>query len=195
MRLHDARTLNARRSRGARWWCTLLLWSATCVPVLGGDRAHEHGEGHLELLVEGPGLHLRLEVPAESLLGFEHEPRAATEHAALVQVRERLLAAQRWLVPTPEAGCVIDMDAPPGFQLVGETAGEARHAGRGHQGHLEIVVEVALRCAEPAALVALGIDLFAHFPGLQRIRASVQTSDRQDYVELTPALTRIVLGP
>src|SRR5690554_4975241 len=45
--------------------------------------AHQHGLGHLDLVLEGQQLILELRIPAEDLLGFEHAPQTPGQQAQL----------------------------------------------------------------------------------------------------------------
>ena len=52
---------------------------------------HEHGAANLMLVIEGDKLHIGIEVPSESLIGFEYFPKS--------QVIERILMKQSKFSP------------------------------------------------------------------------------------------------
>lgn len=158
---------------------SVLLLGAGLAAAGGAALAapHEHGAARLELIVDGGTLHLHLEVPLDSLLGFERAPRTEAERARTRQAVERLRGADFWQTPAG-AACVpqaLRLNAPDlAPDLLGEPAGSAVPAAPG-DGHAELSARWTYRCANPSALRSLATRAFTGFPRLQRIVAQAVT--------------------
>lgn len=119
----------------ARQLVAAALGMAVSQPVWSHAGAvHQHGVGQLDLAIAGPILELQIRSPGMDVLGFEHEPRNATEHEAVAALRRTLL----------ESGGLIRLDAAAACtRVAGELeehgAGEAATAnhGAGHHDHDE----------------------------------------------------------
>ena len=97
---------------------------------LGTVGAHEHGIARLGLAVDGTRLTVDLQLPAESVFGFERAPRSAQERATAAEALDRLRTGGAGLLAFPEGvTCVLDsaeVQAPEGVE--GDPAGEDQHA-------------------------------------------------------------------
>ena len=100
-------------------------------PVVEGERlgtpgAHEHGIARLGLAVDGTGLTVDLELPAQSVFGFERAPRSAEERATAAEALDRLRTDGARLIAFPDGvTCTLDsaeVQAPEGVE--GDDAGE-----------------------------------------------------------------------
>ncbi len=137
---------------------TLVGWTIPCLllcvacgdssspppgpPLVEGERlgtvgAHEHGIARLGLAVDGTRLTVDLELPAESVFGFERAPRSAEERATVAEALERLRTGGARLIAFPEGvTCAVDsaeVEAPEGFE--GDDAGEDQppHEDESHE--------------------------------------------------------------
>ncbi len=101
---------------------------------LGTAGAHEHGIARLGLAVDGTRLTVDLELPAESVFGFERAPRSAQERATAAEALGRLRTGGARLVAFPDgASCALDsaeVQAPEGV--------EGDHADEDHQPHEDV---------------------------------------------------------
>lgn len=159
---------------------TAVSWQATSAYA-----QHVHGAGKLDVVVEGDTLSIRLEVPLDSVVGFERAPRTEGERTA-VREAARILRDASAFAPSAAARCAMHSVtlASPVFDpdLLGEEearpAGGEAHGGHGeHHGHAELVADYVYRCAEPGQLRALEVRLFDSFDSLERLAAQV-VSDR-----------------
>lgn len=77
--------------------------------AIGTAGAHEHGIARLGLAVDGTRITMNLQVPAESVYGFEHAPQSDEERqtatAALAALRT---GASNLLVFPADAGCTLE---------------------------------------------------------------------------------------
>ncbi|MYA12441.1 MAG: DUF2796 domain-containing protein [Gemmatimonadetes bacterium] len=146
-------TLNRPQVRlpSAGWTVPCLLLCVACgdtsserpaPPLVEGERlgtagAHEHGIARLGLAVDGTLLTVDLQLPAESVFGFEYAPRSAEERATVAEALDRLRTGGARLIAFPDgATCALDsaeVEAPEGMEE--DQAGEDQHAQEdaGHQ--------------------------------------------------------------
>jgi len=128
------------RSLFVGWTIPCLLLCVACgdsssaspgPPLVEGERlgtvgAHEHGIARLGLAVDGTLLTVDLELPAESVFGFERAPRSAEERATVAEALDRLRTGGGRLIAFPDgATCTLDsaeVHAPEGVE--GDPAGE-----------------------------------------------------------------------
>ncbi len=176
-------TLNRRQVRSSfvGWTIPCLLLCVACgdssppppaPPLVEGERlgtpgAHEHGIARLGLAVDGTRLTVDLELPAESVFGFEQAPRSAEERATAAEALDRLRTGGARLIAFPEGvTCALDsaeVEAPEGLQ--GEDAGEDQqaHEDEAHEHaedeapvHTEVHLLASLTCsAEPLGPASL----------------------------------------
>ncbi len=111
-------------------------------PVVEGERlgtvgAHEHGIARMGLAVDGTRLTVDLQLPAESVFGFEHAPRSAEERAAVAEALDRLRTGGASLLAFPdEATCALDsaeVEVPEGFEDDDVGEDQQPHEDEGHQ--------------------------------------------------------------
>lgn len=142
---------------------------------------HQHGQGVLNIAIDGPLLLLELDVPAADLLGFEHAPRSAEEAAALAQAEAALRDPRSLFVLPREAGCrVQDMAV-------------RREADEG-AGHADFHAEYALACTATAALTAVDFAFFERFGGAQALQVNLAGARGQGRFEVTRAAPHLDLG-
>src|SRR5690554_5611336 len=135
--------------------------------------AHQHGVGQL---------HLELQVPAADLLGFEHAPSTAEQHAALAAVQETLRQPERlFRLPAP-ARC--ELQASELHSSLFAPADPAIEHGR-HGEHADISARYRFRCAAMSRLQQLEILVFDLFPDSQRLVLQAITPKGQTGAELT----------
>ena len=138
------------RSPFVGWTIPCLLLCVACgdsssaspgPPLVEGERlgtvgAHEHGIARLGLAVDGTRLTVDLELPAESVFGFERAPRSAEERATVAEALDRLRTGGARLIAFPDGAiCSLDsaeVQAPEGVE--GDHAGEDHdQAGEDHE--------------------------------------------------------------
>ncbi len=111
-------------------------------PLVEGERlgttgAHEHGIARLGLAVDGTRLTVDLQLPAESVFGFERAPRSEEERATVAEALDRLRTGGAGLIAFPDGAiCALDsaeVEAPE--DMAGDQEGEDQHAqeDEGHQ--------------------------------------------------------------
>lgn len=154
--------------------------------------AHVHGQAQMEIAVEGVGFSVQLETPLHDLVGFEHAPRTDKERAAIKAAVARLRQPAQLIQATVAAGCQPDkvtLSSPViSAALLGEPATpSADNKAPDNDGHAELEAEFSFRCTQPGALRGITVEVFKHFPGVQRIQVQIAGPKGQSARTLTPA--------
>ena len=152
-------------------------------PLVEGERlgtvgAHEHGIARLGLAVDGTRLTVDLQLPAESVFGFERAPRSAQERATVAETLDRLRTGGARLIAFPDGAiCTLDsaeVQAPEGVE--GDHADEDHppHEDEGHE-HEDVRLLASLTCSReplgPASLQFADI-----LPGVVQVDLTVVTA-------------------
>jgi hypothetical protein len=137
----------------------LLCISATVV----AGKAHEHGAVRLDVAVEAAAVNLNVELPLDSLLGFERTPRTEAERQAAAAALAKMRDGRALFRFDAAAHCTlasVRVDAP-----VLEPGAKAATAGE----HAELEASYVFSCAQPARLAALEVLLFDAFKRVERV--------------------------
>lgn len=137
---------------------------------------HSHGVGTLEVIIEKGQIAIDLELPLDSVTGFEHAPKNDKERDALAEAQRLLNDAAAVFVPTPEAACSV------ASTKVGVPYADGKSAGE----HADVDAGYVFRCTNPAALKGIETRLFKHFKRLYRIEARRVGPTGQGAARLTP---------
>lgn len=177
---------------------SLALLALTSLPLHAHDHvhqhnaaAHQHGIGHLDLVVEGEQLLLELNLPAADLLGFEHAPRTAEQHQQVDALREQLQQARELFGLPAAAQCSLDS-----VQLDSSLFAEAAHSGddaHSEHAHADISARYQFSCAAPQQLRQLEVLLFEQFPGSETLLLQAITPAGQQGGELNADNHRVRL--
>ncbi|MDP3537589.1 MAG: DUF2796 domain-containing protein [Azonexus sp.] len=136
------------------------LFFGLTVAIAHAAPGHVHGEARMEISVDREQLVVALEIPLDSLLGFERAPRNASEREAVQGMATKLKDAGKVLMPSAAALCTST-----GVALDSPVLGGKSEPG----GHNDIDARYTWRCAKSEALREIAAGLFADFPRLQRI--------------------------
>lgn len=146
----------------------------------GTPSAHVHGEAHLTMAIDAQSLVMELEVPLDSLVGFEHKPTNDTETKALAQAHDLLAKADALFKLNEAAECIltsaeIDM---PSFE-----------AGA----HADVDAEYQYQCDAPERISSLEVSLFQSFERIEVLKTIYLSDDKQLAATLTPDNTTFAL--
>jgi hypothetical protein len=161
-----ARSRRTALALGALLAC--LAWPLSAAAQRAGGYAHTHGHATMDVALDGRQLSLGLEVPLDSLLGFERPPRTPAERSRADEIVKALRAADGLFRPNAEAGCRL-----AGVELQSAALGLGKPETAPVDGHAELVAEIRFECDKPAELRQLGVGLFTAWPRLQRVEVQV----------------------
>lgn len=151
--------------------------------------AHQHGVGHLNLVLEGQQLILELSTPAEDLLGFEHAPRTPEQQAQLNTLKE-ILGQPEKLFTLPAAAQCDPEPVTLHSSLFAESVGSGSDDQAADQ-HADISAHYAFHCARVENLQHLEVILFEQFPGSTKLLLQAITPSGQYGGELSASDHRI----
>lgn len=143
------------------------------LPLAHAQHMHVHGEGRLDVVIDGGKVNLKLELPLDAAVGFERAPKTAREKAALTETERLLKDATALFVPTAAANCTlgkVEVDLPD------FTGGE----------HADIEAEYDFTCGAPAALKGIETTAFKSFKRLYRLEVQRSGPAGQGAARLTP---------
>ncbi len=160
---------------------TTLLGLLAGAPAVQAGKAHSHGEGRLDVVIEKDGIQLQLDLPLDAAAGFERAPKNDKEQAALAAAEKALNEAASLFVPTAAAGCSVQSAQV----TLPALAKQGEH-------HADITASYTFRCATPAALKGIETTIFRPFPRLYRLetqRAGPAGQGRQRLTPKAPVVT------
>lgn len=101
--------------------------------------AHVHGIAALNIALDGDEVHVELDSPAANIVGFEHVPSSAADHAALDKAVAMLKKGDDLFQFNSAAGCKMEKAMITSALLEGEHEKHAEahdhHEEHGHKGH------------------------------------------------------------
>ena len=162
------------------------LATACClVGAAHAGKAHEHGVAKLDVAVDAQRVSVLLELPLDTLLGFEREPRSDAEKAQLEAALAKLRQPTTWVHPDPAAGCTLGrVDVvPPKFG-----------GGAGGGGHADVEASIEFTCKDAARVGFMEVTLFDLLPRLQRVEVQAVTRRGQMQARLKKPTTRLPLA-
>jgi len=182
--------------------CLLVLPSGS---PWAHSKAHQHGVGALDVALDGSRVELRLELPGDSVVGFEHPPGDAAQVAAIAKAEADLRGLLDWVGLPAAASCrplALKVEVPAHQQAQASQARHGHDHGHDHHRsgntdhlHADWVVDVELDCGQPDSLDAFDLSvLFQRFPGIEQINVQVANAGGQHAVRLRPGGTRLPLA-
>lgn len=154
----------------------LILIATLFFPACVLAAAHVHGKGRLDLVVDGAEFTISMELPLDSLIGFEHAPRTPAERATLSAALKQLQEAATLFLPSVAARCSVKS-----VQVADPFSGKD-----GKPGHADIDADYVFSCASPAALKAVEVRLFKMFQRLHSLEFQRATPAGQAGGSLSP---------
>jgi hypothetical protein len=165
----------------------IAVLTALTVPFAYAAKAHVHGEGRLDIVIDKGQINLALELPLDAAVGFERPPKNDKENAALVAADKALQNAAALFVPTPAANCTVQSAAVKVPNLDGDAKHDHAHEGEEH--HADIDARYVFRCANPAALKGIETTIFQNLKRLYRLEVQRAGPAGQGAARLTPKKT------
>ncbi len=180
---------------------TVLLAAASTAPAQHGP--HVHGQGELNVAVEGDTVIIELIAPGSDIVGFEHAPETDADRAAVAAAAGKLEDGERIFAFPKAAGCRLEEAEVESELMDGDGHGDEHSEEHAHEhadkhsdehseeGHAEFHAHYRFRCSAPAALDSVDVRYFATFSRAEELDARIITSRGQGAAELTPAAPRL----
>lgn len=130
--------------------------------------SHEHGVSKLKIAIEGKGLNMELESPANDIVGFEHAPENKNQRDTIQKALSQLKNMKGIFLTPSNAECIIR-------NVSGEFEVEKDHAG------FHIIWKI--RCNNPENIKTLTTSFFKLFPKAEEIEVEVISSSGQKAIE------------
>lgn len=123
--------------------------------------AHVHGEANMSIAIDQKIIAIEYNGPAETILGFEHEPKTDAEKKLLENAKNKWEKDFLTLVsPDKSLNCKMTQSK---FQL------------NVKDGHADIEAEAALSCDKSATSIA--INMIANYPRIKTLKLDVLTAE------------------
>lgn len=157
----------------------LAAWVAVASGPAAAGKTHEHGAVKMDVAVEGAEVTIGVEMPQDSLVGFERAPRTESERKAAAGALARLR----------DGGALFRFDAAAQCGLSSAKVGAAvlEQGAAATGGHADLDASYVFRCAEPARLTTLEVLLFDAFRRIERVQVQAVSAKGQRKAMLRPA--------
>ena len=169
--------------------------------------AHVHGQGALDVAIEGNRVVLELRAPGADIVGFEgaaETPEAKLAMAAAIATLEKPLALFRLpdaaQCTLASAKVTVGEDDDDDHGKAGAPAKEGdpkspqeKQPHAEHE-HSEFHADYELSCVKPALVTAIDFSYFSVFKKAEKITVQIITAKGQTATEATPAKPRVEFG-
>ncbi len=159
-----------------------LLRPLLCVPLLcaataWAGKAHRHGVAEMQLAIEQTQVVVAMEIPLDSLVGYERAPRNEAERRAAADA----------LVKMKEAGSLFKFDAAAACRAKEATVEapvlEGKAASGKNDEHAQLEATFVFVCSDPAKITRIEVNLFDTFKRLEKIEGqSVSVRNQTKFV-------------
>jgi hypothetical protein len=156
---------------------------------------HVHGQGTLDIAIEGKKIQMELVVPGMDIVGFEHVASTDEQKAAVEKAKAKLTDVLSVFKLPAAAQCKAEAANV-------ENRKEVHHEGdedhdedekEGHAEHSEFHATYTISCEAPENVTGLETVYFANFAGAQLLNVNVTTSKGQTQAQMTRDKPRLDL--
>ncbi len=164
---------------------TIAISFATSMAV--AQSAHVHGEGHVNIAIDGNRVFVELESPGADIVGFEHEAHTSDEKAAITQAIAQLGDPMLLMHFDAEADCEVQRASA---EIEGEHEEEEHEEHDQHEGevaHGAFVAEYEFECANIGALGLIEFTYFSQFGNAQSLDITLIDENGQRTEEIDRA--------
>ena len=193
----------------------IILATSLFTSVALAQSAHVHGEGRVNIAIEGDSLFLQLESPGADIVGFEHAARSEQEKNAVAEALAQLGDPTQVLRFDPAAECEVQQASAriEGSEEEheeheghddhkGHEEHEAHESHEGHDDHKEhgggeahgsFIAEYEFACDDMNALQFIEFSYFDRFANAQSLEIVLIDDSGQRRVEITRGSPRLRL--
>ena len=165
--------------------------------------AHVHGQGTLDIAIEGNKVVLEFRAPGDDIVGFEGKAKTTKAKRALASALATLekpltlfvlpVAAQCTLV-SAKAKVGADDDHDHGTAKTTTAKAPAAKHDHAKSEHSEFHADYELACAQPALATSIDFGYFKAFPKAEKVGVQIITGKGQTSAQATPAQPRVEFG-
>ena len=155
-----------------------LLAALTLAFPASAAEKHVHGAGRIDVAIEAGKIEVELELPLDTLVGFERAPRNEKERAALEAAAATLRDGAGLFLPAAGAACKLT-ETTVSMPFAGD-------APAGGQGHADADARYVFECVNAGGTGSLETALFRKFPRLYRLELQRVGPKGQAGGRLTP---------
>ncbi len=166
----------------------VLLFSAVSVAYAG--KAHRHGVAYMQLAVEQTQVVLAMEIPLDSLVGFERAPRNEAERKAGADALAKMKEAGALFKFDAAAACRLKESTVEAPVLEGKTPSTART-----DEHAQLEASFVFVCNDPGKITRLDVNLFDTFRRIEKIEGQAVTLRGQHKIALSASSRVLRLTP
>ena len=131
--------------------------------------AHSHGTGKVNLVIEGDQVLVEMSIPANDVVGFEHQPSKEKEIKKVKSANQSFQNHASILTWNEQGGCQLND--------VKVTDSPLKKGGSHHEhGHSEFRVKYSYSCKETNKLSQLKFGIFNQFGSLKNLKVQGVTS-------------------
>jgi hypothetical protein len=171
----------------------LIFLGFISMPAVAAEQRHAgkhvHGEGELNIAVEGMTALIEFRAPGDSLYGFEHEAKTDAEKKKLQGALELLKSKIHEMVIldkslgckfTPKRVAVVEEGADHGTKTQEQkgSAGKPVEQKKSPE-HREVVAEFSLACAKPLSGTTVRFGFTKAFPSLNELEVQALSGANQ----------------
>ena len=158
--------------------------------------SHEHGAANLMLAIEGDKLQIGIEVPSESLIGFEHFPKSRSDRENFNEAIKILSDPSKFFSTPDDAECLLTGLNVSQTLFSGEEEDEHGHEKKDEHDehvhedseageiHSEYRSNYSWNCLHTDEIDSIGNKLFSFFPRIEEIRVNWITNSGQGSLEI-----------
>lgn len=148
---------------------------------------HVHGQGTLDIAIEGKKISMELVVPGMDIVGFEHVPTTDAQKAEVEKGKAKLTDVLSVFKLPASAKCKADTANV-------ENRKETHHPGEkddddddkpGAPEHSEFHATYSITCEAPESVTGLETAYFVDFAGAQLLNVNITTSKGQTQAQMT----------
>ena len=157
----------------SKWIFTLIFQAASVLlPAWAADKhehaGHSHGQGQLELVVQGGAVKANFEIPMESLLGFEHLPKTPAQKKAMADLQAAVTQPDYVLGLPKTAACELKSVQAQSDMFLGKKST-----------HSDLDLSIEFTCSQPAELKQIEFPIFKKHPRLKSLKVDMLTPKGQ----------------
>ena len=125
-------------------------------------RAHTHGNGTLELAIDGNSVKGKFEIPMESLLGFENLPKNADQKRAVSTLQDASKKIDNFIKLPSQAGCVQKRTVAEADMFLGKKSD-----------HSDLDLTFEFECKKPTEINQINLVIFTNYQKLKSLKVDV----------------------